>query len=67
MPKRAAAEAGRGAAARIARLPGDLAFLLVFLPLAGMPAFLVHSVLQMVEMIVAPFRWIRRKFLISKV
>jgi len=67
VPKRAAAEAGSGAAARIARLPGDLAFLLVFLPLAGMPAFFVHSVLQMVEMIVAPFRWIRRKFLISKV
>jgi hypothetical protein len=67
MPEKAAAEAGRGAAARLSRLPADLAFLLVFLPLAGMPAFLVHSVLQMVEMVVAPFRWIWRKFLISKV
>ena len=67
VPEKALPEAGRGAAARIARLPADLAFLLVFLPLAGMPAFLVHSVLQVVEMILAPFRWIRRRFLTSKV
>lgn len=54
-------------AGRLRRLPVDLAFVLLFLPAAGLPAFLVHSIVQLAEAIIAPFRWIRRKFLLSRV
>ncbi len=46
-------------AARIARL---VAFVLIFLPLAGLPALMVTLVVYLFNIIMAPFRFVRRKW-----
>lgn len=49
------------------RIASELIFVLVFMPIAGFPAFVVQAVHQLIQMILAPFRWIRRRFLIRHV
>ena len=44
------------------RLPVNLIFLLVFLPIAGVPAFLILMAKQAWHTITAPIRWIRWLF-----
>ena len=51
----------------IGRVGSEAAFALIFLPIVGGPAFAVQVVHQSVEAIRAPFRWMRRRFLTSKV
>jgi hypothetical protein len=42
------------------RLASGLVFILVFLPLVGIPAFLVQTGIQVAEVLLAPLRWLRR-------
>jgi hypothetical protein len=50
-----------------ARIASELFFVLVFIPIAGFPAFVVQAIHQLVQTILAPFRWIRRRFLMRHV
>ncbi|MCB1483287.1 MAG: hypothetical protein KDJ17_00150 [Hyphomicrobiaceae bacterium] len=45
---------------KLRALPNFLAFVFLFLPLAGIPAFVWHSLVQLWNTISAPFRWIGR-------
>jgi hypothetical protein len=45
------------------RLPGELLFWLAFMPVAGGPAFIAQSAINLWAQVTAPFRWFRRKFL----
>ncbi|MET0431125.1 MAG: hypothetical protein ABWZ86_01500, partial [Hyphomicrobium sp.] len=49
------------------RIISELVFLLVFLPIVGLPAFTVQTLHQLIQTILAPFRWIRRRFLLKHV
>lgn len=42
-------------------IPNFLVYLLMFLPIVGLPAFVVSSALSAWETITAPFRWLARK------
>lgn len=42
------------------RLAAGLAFILLFLPLVGILAFLVQTGMQVVDVVLAPLRWLRR-------
>ena len=44
------------------RLPGNLVFLLIFLPIVGVPAILWEMAVQTWATITAPFRWLARVF-----
>ena len=44
----------------------EFGFFLVFLPVAGFAAFTVQSLHQLLQLVVAPFRWIRRRFLLKR-
>jgi hypothetical protein len=56
--------AGEGKGRRIfARLPRELGFFLVFVPIAGVPALLWQFAVQTWQSITAPFRWFHRRFL----
>ena len=56
--------AGEGRGRRfIGELPRELAFFLVFVPLAGIPALFWQLALQTWASLTAPFRWFRRRFL----
>lgn len=60
-------EANRPTLAWPRRLVRELAYLLVFLPVAGLPAFVWQAMVQFWGVVTAPFRWIRRKFLLREV
>jgi hypothetical protein len=49
------------------RMATEFIFTLAFLPIAGFPAFVVQSGHQLLLAILAPFRWIKRRFLIRHV
>lgn len=44
-----------------------LVFFLIFLPVVGFFAFVAQAILQMILVILAPFRWIKRRFLLKRV
>lgn len=64
---RIAGSAGTGKITTIKRVPSELAFFLLFLPLVGFFAFVAQSVHQAIHVVLAPFRWIRRHFLLKQV
>lgn len=47
----------------LSKTPRDAAFLLVFLPIAGIPAMMWQFAVQTWATVTAPFRWIYRRFL----
>jgi hypothetical protein len=49
------------------RVASELLFVTVFLPIAGFPAFVIQGLHQLILMVLAPFRWIRRRFLLKHV
>jgi hypothetical protein len=60
--------AGEGRAGyMLKRLPGEALFWLGFAPIAGGPAFIVQALVGFWNSVMAPFRWVRRKFLIREV
>jgi hypothetical protein len=64
------AMASRGApqnARSFGRIVSELIFVLVFMPIAGLPAFAVQAIHHLIQTILAPFRWIRRRFLLRHV
>jgi hypothetical protein len=48
---------------RAGRVVRELAFVLLFVPVAGLPAIVVNSLLQIMHFALAPVDWMRRKFL----
>jgi hypothetical protein len=64
---RVAAGEESGKISTYSRVPSELAFFLLFLPLVGFFAFAVQSVHQVIQLILAPFRWIRRRLLLRQV
>jgi hypothetical protein len=50
-----------------ARIAFELIFVLVFMPIAGFPAFTFQAMHQLIQLILAPFRWIRSRFLVRHV
>jgi hypothetical protein len=48
---------------RLSRLPRELAFFLVFVPIAGIPALFWLFMVQTWQSVTAPFRWFHRRFL----
>jgi hypothetical protein len=59
---------GENRAAFVARrVPGELLFWLAFAPVAGIPAFAVQAAIGFWEQVMAPFKWLRRKFLMRQV
>lgn len=44
------------------RLPGNLVFLLIFLPIVGVPALMWEMAVQTWATVTAPFRWLARLF-----
>lgn len=65
-PRARASTEGRPAY-MLKRLPGEALFWLGFAPLAGGPAFIVQALVGFWNMLLAPFRWFRRKFLVREV
>jgi hypothetical protein len=59
----APAEKGRA----FGRVLSGAAFFFIFLPLVGLPAFTVQAVVQLVRTVMAPFWWIRRRFLLRHI
>lgn len=57
----------RHAAFVLRRLPGEALFWLIFAPLAGAAAFLTQTLVSFWNAVMAPFRWIRRKFLLREI
>jgi hypothetical protein len=58
------ADAGAGRGIKIVTgLPRQLAFILAFIPVAGLPALIWQSALQTWATALAPFKWIYRRFL----
>jgi hypothetical protein len=49
------------------RMLTECVYFLIFLPVVGFPAFTAQAIHQLVMMILAPFRWIRRRFLLKQV
>lgn len=44
-------------------VPRESIYWLLFLPVVGLPAFIIHSLSQLWQAVTAPFRWLRRIFL----
>jgi hypothetical protein len=61
-PPEIAAEYGSQFGFRSAWLVRGLAFMALFLPVAGLPAFLVQTGRNFWAMVTAPFRWLARWF-----
>lgn len=57
------AEPGSSARRWLSKTPRELAFLLVFLPVAGFPALMWQMTVQTWQTATAPFRWVYRRFL----
>ncbi len=57
----------RKSAAWPRRFLRETVYLLIFLPVAGLPAFVWQALIQFWTVVTAPFRWIRRKFLLREV
>ncbi len=51
----------------LGRVVTALLFFLIFLPIAGFPAFAIQSLHQLLQIFLAPFRWIRRRSLIEHI
>ncbi len=51
---------------RLERVASELVFVLVFLPVVGLPAFTVQAIGQATHAVLAPLKWVKRKFLTSK-
>ncbi len=51
---------------RIERFAAELVFALIFLPVVGLPAFTVQAIGQAAHTVLAPLKWVKRKFLTSK-
>ncbi len=49
------------------RIASELIFVLVFMPIAGFPAFTFQTMHRLIQVIFAPFRWIRSRLLVRHV
>lgn len=49
------------------RTVSEFVFFLIFLPIVGFLAFVAQAIHQMILLILAPFRWIKRRFLLKRV
>ena len=57
-PPRSRAQGENWIGHRLKGLPNFLVYLLVFLPIAGLPAFIWHALVHLWTVISAPFRWL---------
>ncbi|MBL8882517.1 MAG: hypothetical protein JNL45_05620 [Hyphomicrobium sp.] len=59
-PPRSRAQGESWISHRLKGLPNFLVYLLAFLPIAGLPAFIWHGLVHLWTAVSAPFRWLRR-------